>query len=183
MRKAIISAIVLLSLAAMAENKYEGRVFQAGGKWTFHISHDKLTGAEYGLFVLEADQNVTDGISSGKPEFVVMCGGSAKNPKWINSKLISPVVLGLPQTRSPFSGSPQQLVNLRTDDKIHGHFWNIADDYRTMFVDKGATREFLHSSEARVQFRDADGHDQVAVFTTAGLDRKRAAIACGEIMK
>jgi hypothetical protein len=34
----------------------------AGGKWTYEVSEDKLTGALYGTFELTADEKITDGI-------------------------------------------------------------------------------------------------------------------------
>ncbi len=167
----------------MPAQSYAGKTFNAGGAWTFEVSEDKLTGAAYGIFELKADEQISDGISSDYPRFIIMCGGSMQSPKWINSKMISPVVLGVGDTHSAFGGSPQQFVTLRADDKFHTHAWNIADDYRVFFVDKGATKEFMNSSNARIQFRDASGHSQVAIFSPAGLDRTKAAIACGEIMK
>jgi hypothetical protein len=169
------------SAAMLTDN--QDKTYPAGGNWTFEVSRDKLTGAAYGILALKADEPISDGVSSDYPRFVIMCGGSAAAPKWLNSKLISPVVLGLGDTHSAFSGSPQQFVFLRADDKIHTHAWNIADDFRVFFVDKGATREFMNSSKARIQFRDSSGHDQVAMFSPSGLDRAKAAIACGEIMR
>lgn len=171
------------SAAPTPSESYAGKTFNAGGTWTFEVSEDKLTGAAYGIFELKADEQISDGIGSDYPRFIIMCGGSKQSPKWINSKLISPVVLGVGDTHSAFSGSPQQFVTLRADDKFHTHAWNIADDYRVFFVDKGATREFMNSGNARIQFRDASGHSQVAIFSPAGLDKTRAAIACGDIMK
>ena len=160
----------------------DGETFPAGGKWSFEVSRDKLTGAAYGILQLKGDEPISDGIASDYPRFVIMCGGGA-SPKWVNSKLISPVVLGVGDTHSSFSGTSQQFVVLRSDDKFHTHAWNMADDFHVFFVDKGATKEFMNSTNARIQFRDASGHTQVATFSPAGLDKTKAAIACGEIMK
>jgi len=169
--------------AAPSGNDLEGKTFPAGGNWTFELSSDKLTGAAYGILELKADEQVTDGIATDYPRFIIMCGGTAASPRWINSKLISPVVLGMGDTHSPLSGSSQQFVILRADDKMHTHAWNIADDFHVLFVDKGATKEFTGSTKARIQFRDAGGHNQVAIFSPAGLDKTRAATVCGDIMK
>lgn len=182
MRFRVIAFMLAVSLMAPAQSGYEGKVFNAGGKWTFRVASDKLTGATYGMLELKADEAVTDGIGSDYPYFVIMCGGSKESPKWINSKLVSPVVLGRPDSDNGF-GVPQQRVYLRADDKIKIHRWNIAEDFRTMFVDKGATKEFIGSRTARIQFRDVSEHEQVATFSTAGLDKTKASIACGEIMK
>jgi hypothetical protein len=173
----LIAAVVLMSLLAGAT---EDRIFNAGGKWLFRVSEDKLTGAQYGIFELKADETIDDGISSGLPSFIIMCGGSKQSPKWINSKLISPVVLGTGDTRSAF-GVPQQFVRLRADDKIHVHAWNIAEDFHALFVDKGATKELLGSNSARVQFTDASGHAQVAMFSPAGI--RNIEVACGTALK
>jgi hypothetical protein len=116
------------------------------------------------------------------PSFVIMCGGTAKAPKWINSKLLSPVVLGKADITNAFD-VPQQLVRLRADDKIHVHAWNMADDLRTFFVDKGATKELLNSKDARIQFRDASEHAQVAIFSPAEINRQMVMEACGDIFK
>jgi hypothetical protein len=78
---------------------------------------------------------------------------------------------------------PQQLVRLRADDKIHVHAWNMADDLRTFFVDKGATKELLNSKDARIQFRDASEHAQVAIFSPAEINRQMVMEACGDIFK
>lgn len=154
----------------------------AGGKWTYEIGEDKLTGALYGIFSLEADEPIADGIGSGLPSFVIMCGGRADSPHWLNSKVLSPVVLGMPDQQSPL-GAPQQIVYLRADNKIHVHFWNMAEDFRMFFVDKGATKELLNSSIARIQFRDAGGHKQVAIFSPSGLNRDGLVKACGPVFK
>jgi len=154
----------------------------AGGKWTYEIGEDKLTGALYGIFSLEADERITDGIGSASPSFVIMCGGPLDSPHWLNSKMLSPVVLRMPDTKSPF-GAPQQAVYLRADNKIHLHFWNMAEDFRTFFVDKGATKELLNSRTARIQFRDASGDTQVAIFSPSGLNRDGLVKACGSVFK
>jgi hypothetical protein len=48
--------------------------------------------------------------------------------------------------------SPQQIVYLGADDKIKLHFWNMAEDFKTFFVDKGATKDLVKSTTARIQF-------------------------------
>jgi tetratricopeptide (TPR) repeat protein len=92
----------------------------AGGKWTYDIGEDKLTGALYGNFSLEGDEAITDGIASVPPSFVIMCGGPLDSPHWLNSELLSPVVLRMPATKSPF-GAPQQRVHLRADSSVFVH--------------------------------------------------------------
>jgi tetratricopeptide (TPR) repeat protein len=154
----------------------------AGGKWTYDIGEDKLTGALFGVFSLEGDEPITDGVASALPSFVIMCGGPLDSPHWLNSKLLSPVVLRMPDTKSPF-GAPQQTVYLRADSKVRLHFWNMAEDFRTFFVDKGATKELLNSRIARIQFRDSSGHTQVAIFSPSGLDREGLVKACGSVLK
>lgn len=60
---------------------------------------------------------------------------------------------------------PQQMVCLRADNNTRVHFWNIAEDFRTLFVDKGA------SKDVRIQFRDVSEHNQVAVFSSGEINR------------
>src|SRR5208283_4997108 len=116
-------------------------------------SEDKLTGARYGVFVLIADEQMTDGIAKGFPSFAIMCGGTVKSPRWVSSTLGSPVVLGRPDTASVLTKLPQQMVVLRADDSIHVHDWNMAGDFRTFMVDKGATRELIDTkTTTRIQF-------------------------------
>ena len=178
--------MVAMALAAFGQTKEAkpgvGVLHSAGGKWTFEIDRNKLTDEAYGMFELKADERITDGISSDFPSFVIMCGGNADSPRWINSKLLIPVVLGMGDKRSPL-GAPQQSVHLRADKKIHLHFWNIAGDYKTFFVDKSATKELINSNDARVAFRDANSHVQVADFSPAGLNREALAKACGSVFK
>jgi hypothetical protein len=63
------------------------------------------------------------------------------------------------------------------------HFWNMAVDFRTFFVDKGAAKELLNSNDARIQFRDVSEHEQVALFSPAGIDREGLVKACGNVFK
>jgi hypothetical protein len=181
-KAAVLIAFVLgcCNAAAQSPTSSTSGLLSAGGKWTYEVSENKLTGALYGILTLKADESITDGVSSGSPSFVVMCGGTEKSPKWFNSKLLSPVVLGMPDARSP-GDAPQQIVYLRADDKIKLHFWNMADDFRTFFVDKGATKDLVKSTNARIQFRDAHGHKQVAVFSPTGLNREATRKACGSL--
>ncbi len=131
-----------------------------GGKWTFETSED--TDAPYRLFVLRPDTRVTDGFSADFPSFILLCG-MPDSPRWINSKLLSPVVLGAGDQKSAL-GVPQQSVQLRAYRKIHLHFWNIAEDHKTLFVDKGATNELINSADARIAFRDAGGMFNWRIF-------------------
>lgn len=172
-------SLVLMS-AAFARNP-EQTTNNAGGKWAYKVSEDKLTGAQFGIFELTADEPMTEGIRSGFPLFTIMCGGG-NSPKWVNSKLLSPVVLGRPDISSAFD-VPQQIVRLRADNKIKVHAWNIAEDFRTLFVDKGATREFLNSKDARIQFRDVSEHVQVAIFSPGEINRDMVNKACGNAFK
>ncbi|MGA3098128.1 MAG: PEGA domain-containing protein [Bryobacteraceae bacterium] len=178
-RRAVGLAVVLCcALSSRAQESPVGKVFKAGGKWTYTVSENKLTGALYGIFELKANEALSDGISSGVPNFIIMCGGPAKAPTWINSKLISPIVLGKP---SEFAAhAMQQTVVLRADSKFHTHFWNMADDFTTFFVDKGATKELIGSGDARIQFRDASENQQVAVFSPGGISQEMLTKACGK---
>jgi hypothetical protein len=138
----------------------------AGGKWTVETQEDKLVGNE----------ELSDGIGSGFPSFGIACAGG----KWIDSVLFSSVVLGTGAPRGGLlSNIPQQVVFLRSGTKIRVHFWNIAEDYRRLFADRGATKELLSTDDARVKFGDARGHDQTALFSPAGLDREKLEAACG----
>ena len=107
-----------------------------------------------------------------------MCGGSGKTAHWINSKLLSPVVLGVPDKRS-FTDEPQQIVILRTDSKIHIHEWNIDSESTMFWVDKGATKQLLEGKDVRVQFQKAISDPVVALFSPIGIDHGLLAIACG----
>jgi hypothetical protein len=177
-----LAAISPSTAALSSRGAGEKNDFRVGGQWNFELSEDKLTGAQYRLFVLNATERISDGISYDFPSFVIMCGGASNSSKWINSKLISPVVLGSANHTSPL-GAPQQTIYLRSDDKIHVHFWNIAEDFRALYVDKAATKELLNSSTTRIQFRDASGHNQVAMFSPSGLDRNRLGQECGDSFK
>jgi hypothetical protein len=137
------------------------------GDW-FHERLGSVATVRWGS-ALAADSPIADAISSGIPSFVIMCGGN----RWINSKLVSPVVLASGKFGSAL-GVPQQLVYLRADNKLHLHFWNIADDYRVFFVDKGATKELINSRDARIQFHDSVNHTQVAQFSPVGPGPRRA---------
>ena len=64
-----------------------------------------------------------------------------RSPQWLNSKLLSPVVLGMPDDRSPL-GAPQQTVYLRADNKIHLHFWNMAEDFERFLWTRERPRSF-----------------------------------------
>lgn len=183
MKKTVVTLALVFTAFAQTRQRPEIGVPQsAGGKWTYEIGENKLTGELYGILTLTADEPITDGLASGPPSFIIMCGGAVNSPRWINSKVLSPIVLGLPNTRSAF-GSPQQMVYLRADSKIHVHFWNMADDFRTFFVDKGATKELLNSRTARIQFRDASGHHQVAIFSPSELNRDVLVKACGNVFR
>jgi hypothetical protein len=130
----------------------------------------------YGLFELKGNGALTDGISSGIPALVIMCDG-----KWVNSKLLSPVVLGKASAFTAHDG--QQTVYLRADSKVRVHNWNMAEDFRTFFVDKGATKELLGSNDARIQFRDVSEHELVAMFSPSGINQEMLIKACGNAFK
>jgi len=167
---------------SQAINGEMARERPAGGQWQFQVSSDAMTDAQYSVFTLKAEAEIGDGISEGFPEFIIMCGGSATKPRWINSKLLSPVVLGTPDDHS-IGGVPQQSVVLRADGKFHAHFWNIGDDFKTLFVDRGATEELVLAKDARIQFRGADGLADVARFAPEGLNLRILGIACGKLIK
>jgi hypothetical protein len=99
-----------------------------------------------------------------------------------NSKLLSPVVLGAGDQKSAL-GVPQQSVQLRVYKKIHLHFWNIAEDHKTLLVDKGATNELINSADARIAFRDPGGHVQAADFSPVSLNRDALTKAWGSVFK
>jgi hypothetical protein len=174
--------IIAFSSVLLAQESPVGKVFPAGGKWTFEVSEDKFTGALVGVFELKANEPISDGIAPGLPSFVIMCGGTIKTAHWMNSKLLSPVVLGKPDIISPIHES-QQMVWLRADGKVHMHWWNMPPDYRTFFVDKHATKELLRASDVRIQFRDASEHRQVAIFSPAGINEEMLTKACGNMFK
>jgi hypothetical protein len=114
-----LAVVLCCALSLRAQESPAGKVFKAGGKWTYNVSEDKLTGALYGVFELKANEALSNGFSSGIANFIIMCGGTAKAPRWINSKLVSPIVLGKP---SEFTvHAMQQMVMLRTDSKFHAH--------------------------------------------------------------
>jgi hypothetical protein len=165
--------------ALRAQSPPIDKVYNAGGRWTYHISKDKFTDRLDGIFELKATEPITDGVANGLPTFIIMCGGTVKAPKWINSKLLSPVVLGRPDPPS----HSQQAVRLRADGKFHLHAWTMAEDFRVFFVDKGATREVLGSTDARIEFRDASAHIQVAIFSPAGINQVMLTKACGNAFK
>ena len=170
---------VLLMLCSVAMTQSP-----AGGKWTYVVSEDKLTGAPYGIFGLMADEQMADEIGKGFPSFLIMCGGTVKSPHWITSSLRSPVVLGKPDTRSVLTEIPQQIVALRADDNMHTHAWNMAGDFRTFMVDKGATKELIEAkTTARIQFRDSSEHKQVAIFSPSGLNMEMLTKACGKVFR
>jgi hypothetical protein len=181
--KTTIALVLLLAHSAKAQAPKD-QIYPAGGKWNYSVSEDKLTGAQYGMFELLADEKLADGISAGYPSLVIMCGGTAAKPQWVNSKFISPVVLGRSDTQSVLSKAPQQTVLLRADNAFHAHFWNIAEDFHVMFVDKGATKEVLNTkTSARIQFRDSSEHKQVAIFSPAEINQKMLTAACGMVFK
>jgi hypothetical protein len=74
----------------------------------------------------------------------------------------------------------QQSIAPRANNKIHFHFWNMADDFHTFFVDKGATKELLGSADVRIQFRHASGVNEVAMFSPPGLYRQELTKFCGK---
>jgi hypothetical protein len=59
----------------------------------------------------------------------------------------------------------------------------MTDDFRTFFVDKGATKELLRSDEARIQFRDASENQQITIFSPAGISQEMLTKACGKTFK
>jgi hypothetical protein len=179
--KIVASAMAILPLL-FADDSPVRKPLNAGGKWIYTIIEDKLTGAQFGVFGLPAIEPIGDGISSGTPVLIITCGGTAKSPHWVDSKFISLVVLGVSDGTSPL-GVPHQLIVLRAGSKIHPHFWNMHGDFHTLFVDKGATKEFLDSQDARIQFRDASEHQQVAVFSPAGINRQMLNTACGKALR
>ncbi|MDE2103735.1 MAG: hypothetical protein KGL39_41240 [Patescibacteria group bacterium] len=154
----------------------------AGGKWTVEASADKLTGQVRTIFSLVAVEAISDGISSSFPIFEIVCG-TGDSPRWIQSELDSPVVLGSSGFRSALSDAPQQMVQLRADSRIRAHFWNIAGDWRTFFVDRQATKEVMNGADVRIGFTDVHSYRRVAVFAADGLDRDKVAAACGKALR
>ena len=69
---------------------------------------------------------------------------------------------------------------MRHDGKKTMHFWNMTPDRKTMFADKGATKDLLNSADVRIQFPDFNRYEQVALFSPAGIDRDQLNGACGE---
>jgi len=55
----------------------------------------------------------------------------------------------------------------------------MAEDFCSFFVDKGATKQILVSTDARVQFRDSSEHEQVAIFSPTGINPVVLTKACG----
>jgi hypothetical protein len=108
MRVYAVLLLIVLSEPLLPQEPPVGKIYDAGGKWRYHIEEDKLTGALFGIYELIANER----IGSEFPSFIIMCGGTTKAPKWINSKLTSPVVLGRADFTSGL-GAPQQMVHLR----------------------------------------------------------------------
>jgi hypothetical protein len=153
----------------------------AGGKWIVEIQENKMTGALTEVLTLQADEALDSSLGSGFPVFVISCTGRVAKPKWLGSQLISPVLLGTPQIKPGLAGPhPQQTVWQRSDDKFHIHFWNQAADFKVLFVDRGATKDLLNSTNTRIQFRDIQEHQEVAIFSPGGIDREELVKACGE---
>ncbi len=175
-------SLALILCGCMLAEDPTGKTYSAGGNWTYLVTRDKMSDVLYGLFELRADEDLGDGIGAGRPVFAITCGGSISSAKWIESVLSSPVVLGLPDLTSPL-GAPQQIITLRQDGKRHIHFWNIAEDFRRLLVDKGATEEMIRSTDARIQFHDASGHSRVARFSPADLNMDGVIKACGQALK
>jgi hypothetical protein len=59
----------------------------------------------------------------------------------------------------------------------------MAEDFRTFFVDKAATKELLNSTDARIQFRGVSEHQQVAIFSPSGINQDVLVKACGNVFK
>ncbi len=135
------------------------------------------------MFSLGSANEIRDGIVGGAATFVIMCSGAGKGAHWINSKLVSPVVVGIPDTKSAVTNSPQQWVFLRTDSKMHVHAWNIDSESKMLWVDRGATKELLMSGDARIQYRKAISEPVVAMFSPTGIDRTVLTTACGNLFK
>ena len=179
-----IAAIVCARLLAAQESPLllpTGKVVNAGGKWTYKASEkNKLTDAPSGRFYLFANEPITDGTASGTPAIIFECGGSVDHPRWLNAMLTSPVATGEPDHRS-HNGMPQQTVLLRADNKVFKHYWDV--EAGGLFVNKEATKQLLDSTDARIQFRDSRGHQQVAIFSAGGIDRGMLTKACGMAFK
>jgi hypothetical protein len=59
----------------------------------------------------------------------------------------------------------------------------MADDFKTFFVDKSATKELLNGHDVRIQFRDVSEHEQVATFSPAEIKLEILTKACGNAFK
>ena len=163
-----IAVVALLAVPTVAQTP-------AGGNWTHRISEDKFSGEKSEVFRILASEPLSDGPLSGTPVFDIMC----RNEKWLDSYLVVPVILGNGDWKSAL-GIPQMGVWMRHDGKKHYHFWNIAPDRKTMFADKGSTRDLLNASDVRIQFADINQYEQVALFNPSGIDRVQLNRACGE---
>jgi hypothetical protein len=162
-------------------------VSSAGGKWTYYVFEDKLTGNQTKIFYLNANEIISDGIASGVPSLHLECHPAVAKPKlpqYYDLSFNSPVVLGTPLPEKRF-GHYQQPIRIRTDSKIQPETWYMLDDFHTMEMlgSDARIKAILNSTDLRVAFNIATGTSQVAMFSPAGLDHGMVIKQCGNVFK
>jgi hypothetical protein len=140
--------------------------------WSVTPLTDRFTGAPFVVFALQADGPVARGIYSTVPMFLIYCA----NGKWNESQL----KFGSGMLLARDVNQHNQMTEERNDDKIHVHFWNVADDFSVFFVDRKATRDLIYSKITRIKFADALGRGYVADFTPHGMNFAALREACGK---
>ncbi len=144
----------------------------AGGKWTYEAKRDEMTDGVWHKFTLLADHPIEDGLSHGAPDITITCGKG-----WRDTLITVPVIIG------------SDSVRMRADGKAHNRLWPTSADHHSFFLDSSdwlelartpSTKEFLKSSDIRIEFEAFPGHLTVIRFSPAGINLDLVNKACGK---
>jgi hypothetical protein len=143
----------------------------AEGAWKIQPQKDKLTDQPSIVYSLNADGE--------KGYLAFRCSGDGRfNEAWFEPG----VVLDNSTTaqRGLLGGDqPNQMVQVRVDNKIKVHFWFVSADLRALTIGKRDLEEILNAKDYRVQFTVAFSGEDVRKFSPAGIDRQLVKRACG----
>ena len=175
------AAIQLCALCptVYAQNSPEAK--PAGGNWFRVAIADQLTGAHSIHYVIHATNPAPDGGITRDPTIQIGCTG---NGKIIQATYMTSTVVHAGPTTSVLGDLPQAVVSFRADGgKIDVGLWNIAADYKSLYMDKKGIESVVWHDQVIIRFSAISGYDVTDTFDTSGLNRDMLEADCGKIKK
>jgi hypothetical protein len=143
----------------------------AGGAWKIQPQTDKLTDQPSIVYSLNADDE--------KGYFAFRCSGNGRfEEAWFDPGVVLDNSTTAP--RGLLGGDqPNQMVQVRVDNKLTIHFWFVSADLRALTIGKRDLEQILNAKDYRIQFTVAFSGEDVRKFSPSGIDRQLVKRACG----